>query len=240
MADVDAAPISGCVICYQEADRIADCLRSLSFCDEVVVVDSGSTDGTQAIVERHGARLLTNVPFPGHKQQKQFAVDQARHDFVFCLDADERCTPELAERIEQLRRLPERADGYETPRRNHYLGRILRFGLHVPDRKLRLFDRRVGRWGGRGQNPQRSSRNCDDDVSVRGRRRTGPARAGGGSQRQRRSGDHNWRAGTEETRSGGGSHRAHRARKAGAVPASAGPGIGVWGAAEPRKLSEIA
>lgn len=149
VAEVEAAPISGCVICYQEADRIADCLRSLSFCDEVVVIDSGSTDGTQAIVEQHGARLLTNVPFPGHKQQKQFAVEQARHDFVFCLDADERCTPELVERIEQLRRLPERADGYETPRRNHYLGRILRFGLHVPDRKLRLFDRRVGRWGGR-------------------------------------------------------------------------------------------
>jgi len=149
MAERAGAPISGCVICYQEADRIADCLRSLSFCDEVVVVDSGSTDGTQAIVEQHGARLLTNTPFPGHKQQKQFAIEQARHDTVFCLDADERCTPELAQRIVQLQQQGFAADGYETPRHNHYLGRILRFGLHVPDRKLRLFDRRKGRWGGR-------------------------------------------------------------------------------------------
>ncbi|MFN3244538.1 MAG: glycosyltransferase family 2 protein [Planctomycetota bacterium] len=164
MAEQPRTPISGCVICYQEADRIADCLRSLSFCDEVVVVDSGSTDGTQAIVEQLGARLITNTPFPGHKQQKQFAVEQARHDVVFCLDADERCTPELAARIAELQcdgrqgpgqqddgqqgdGLP--CDGYETPRHNHYLGRILRHGLHVPDRKLRLFDRRQGRWGGR-------------------------------------------------------------------------------------------
>lgn len=149
MAERSGAPISGCVICYQEADRIADCLRSLAFCDEVVVVDSGSTDGTQAIVEEFGARLITNTPFPGHKQQKQFAVEQAQHDLVFCLDADERCTPELAARIAELQRDGLQADGYETPRHNHYLGRILRFGLHVPDRKLRLFDRRKGRWGGR-------------------------------------------------------------------------------------------
>ena len=149
MSEAPLTPISGCVICYQEADRIGDCLRSLAFCDEVVVVDSGSTDGTQAIVERHGGRLLTKAPFLGHKQQKQFAVEQAQHPLVFCLDADERCTPELAARIEQLRRSGALADGYEMPRHNHYLGRILRYGLHVPDRKLRLFDRRKGRWGGR-------------------------------------------------------------------------------------------
>ncbi|MCK5943970.1 MAG: glycosyltransferase family 2 protein [Planctomycetes bacterium] len=149
MADAARAPISGCVICYQEADRIADCLRSLSFCDEVVVVDSGSTDGTPEIAERLGARLVSNAPFPGHKQQKQFAVEQARHDLVFCLDADERCTPELAARISVLQRDGLAADGYEMPRHNHYLGRMLRHGLHVPDRKLRLFDRRKGRWGGR-------------------------------------------------------------------------------------------
>jgi glycosyltransferase involved in cell wall biosynthesis len=147
-------PISGCVICYQEADRIADCVRSLAFCDEVVVVDSGSTDGTPAIAAQLGARVITNAPFPGHKQQKQFAVEQARHNWVFCLDADERCTEALAAAIRErqqqgFQQLGLPAAGYEMPRQNHYLGRVLRFGLHVPDRKLRLFDRRRGRWGGR-------------------------------------------------------------------------------------------
>jgi len=147
--DRRAAPISGCVICHQEADRIADCLRSLSFCDEVVVVDSGSTDGTREIAAGLGARVLVNVPFPGHREQKQFAVDQARHDHVFCLDADERCSPALQERVRQLQAAGLGADAYEMPRHNHYLGRISRHGLFVPDRKVRLFDRRRARWGGR-------------------------------------------------------------------------------------------
>ncbi len=148
MAEPRATPISGCVICWQEADRIADCIRSLSFCDEVIVVDSGSTDGTARIAAELGARVIVNEPFPGHREQKQRAVDHARHDHVFCLDADERCTPELAERV---RELAQRGLGpaYETPRRNHYLGAIPRHGLFVPDRKVRLFDRRHARWGGR-------------------------------------------------------------------------------------------
>ncbi len=143
------APISGCVISFQEADRIADCVRSLSFCDEVVVVDSGSTDGTQAIAKELGARILENLPFPGHRQQKQFAIEQAQHDLVFCLDADERCTEPLQAAVRELQAKGFAADGYEMPRHNHYLGRILKHGLHVPDRKLRLFDRRKGKWGGR-------------------------------------------------------------------------------------------
>lgn len=141
--------ISGCVICYQEADRIVDCVRSLAFCDEVVVVDSGSTDGTRAIAEGLGARVIENAPFPGHRQQKQFAVEQARFDHVLCLDADERCTPELQRRVQQLQRDGLPADAYEMPRRNHYLGAVPRHGLFVPDRKVRLFDRRRARWGGR-------------------------------------------------------------------------------------------
>lgn len=142
-------PISGCVICYQEADRIVDCVRSLAFCDEVVVVDSGSTDGTRELAAGLGARVLVNTPFPGHREQKQFAVEQARHDFVFCLDADERCTPELAAQVRAKAAAGLTADAYEMPRHNHYLGRISKHGLFVPDRKIRLFDRRRARWGGR-------------------------------------------------------------------------------------------
>jgi glycosyltransferase involved in cell wall biosynthesis len=136
------------VICHQEEDRIGDCLRSLAFCDEVVVVDSGSTDRTRDVAAGLGARVLTNVPFPGHREQKQFAVEQARHDWVFCLDADERASPELQAALAQRKAQGLRGAAYEMPRRNHYLGRPLRRGLFWPDRKLRLFDRRLARWGG--------------------------------------------------------------------------------------------
>jgi glycosyltransferase involved in cell wall biosynthesis len=148
VAEPVPTPISGCIICYQEADRIADCIRSLAFCAEVVVVDSGSTDGTQAIAHGLGARVLENRPFPGHRQQKQFAVDHARNDWVFCLDADERATPALQARLQALAAAGLAGAAYDMPRHNHYLGRVLRAGLHWPDRKVRLFDRRRARWGG--------------------------------------------------------------------------------------------
>lgn len=141
-------PISGCVISYNEADRIADCVRSLSFCDEVLVVDSGSTDGTLDIARDLGARVVVNKPFPGHREQKQLAIELARHDWVFCLDADERAMPPLVERIRALATAGLQGAAYETPRHNHFFGRILRHGLFVPDRKVRLFDRRQARWGG--------------------------------------------------------------------------------------------
>ncbi len=141
-------PLSGCVIAFQEADRIVDCVRSLAFCDEVVVLDSGSTDGTAELAAEAGARVSLRAPFPGHREQKQNAVDAARHDWVLCLDADERVTPALRAEIERLRAAGLRGAGYEMPRRNHYLGRVVRRGLFWPDRKLRLFDRRRARWGG--------------------------------------------------------------------------------------------
>ena len=141
-------PLSACVITYQEEDRIADCVRSLSFCDEVLVVDSGSSDRTREIAAAEGASVMTNTPFPGHREQKQLAVDRAAHDWVLCLDADERVTPELRDRLVALQQNGLDGVAYEMPRRNHYLGRVMRHGLVTPDRKIRLFDRRRARWGG--------------------------------------------------------------------------------------------
>jgi glycosyltransferase involved in cell wall biosynthesis len=140
--------VSGCVICHQEEDRIADCVRSLACCDEVVVVDSGSTDRTRERAAELGARVVVNTPFPGHKEQKQFAVDRAANDWVFCLDADERATQELQLGIAYLKSHGLRGAAYEMPRRNWYIGRPVRGGLFWPDRKIRLFDRRCARWGG--------------------------------------------------------------------------------------------
>ena len=141
-------PLSACVITFQEADRVEDCVRSMAFCEEVLVVDSGSTDGTREIAEAAGARVVTHTPFPGHRQQKQWAVEQAHHDWVLCLDADERVTEELRDSLVAAKRDGLRGAAYEMPRRNHYLGRVMRFGLVAPDRKVRVFDRRRARWGG--------------------------------------------------------------------------------------------
>jgi glycosyltransferase involved in cell wall biosynthesis len=146
--DVNAFPISGCVIAFQEEDRIADCVASLAFCDEVLVVDSGSEDRTRELAEAAGARVLVNTPFPGHKEQKQLAVDAATHDRVLCLDADERVTDALREEIEVLRSSGWPASAYEVERRNHYLGRVVNHGMFGPERKIRLFDRRQAKWGG--------------------------------------------------------------------------------------------
>ncbi len=142
-------PLSACIITRNEADRIEACLDSLAFCDDVVVVDSGSTDATRELAAAKGARVLERA-FDGYRSQKEFAVRQARHDWVLCLDADERVTPALRAAIEAAREAGfAGAAGYRFARLSEYLGRFLRHGNAYPDRVLRLFDRRRGGWCGR-------------------------------------------------------------------------------------------
>jgi len=132
-----------------EADRIGDCLASLDFCDEIVVVDSHSTDATRELAQAAGARVIEH-DWMGHRAQKQFAVEQATHDWILSLDADERLSTELREEIVALRETGfTGADGWEMPRLSHHLGTWIRYGSWYPNRQLRLFDRRRGRWGGR-------------------------------------------------------------------------------------------
>lgn len=142
------APLSACIISFQEEDRIETALESLWFCDEILVVDSHSTDRTREIAAARGARVIER-DWPGHVAQKEFAIRAARHDWVLCLDCDEELSAELSAEILELKaRGFAGADGYRFPRCAEYFGVWIRRGGWYPDRQLRLFDRRRGRWGG--------------------------------------------------------------------------------------------
>lgn len=140
--------ISAVIIAFNEAGDIAGAIESVKWCDEIVVVDSESTDDTRDIAEANGARVIVQ-PWLGFSDQKQFATHQARNDWVLSLDADERITPELRAEIETLFESGPAADGYSIPRLSVYMGREIRHSGWYPDRQLRLFDRRKGRWNRR-------------------------------------------------------------------------------------------
>ena len=142
----ERAAISACVITLNEADRIEACLRSLAWCDEVVVVDSHSTDDTRARAAALGARVIER-DWPGFAAQKEFAVRAAAHDWVLVVDADERLSEALRDELVALRAAGfAAAAGWTVPRCSQYLGRWIRHGTWYPDRSLRLFDRRRGRF----------------------------------------------------------------------------------------------
>ena len=139
-------PLTACVIAFNEQERIADCLRSLSWCDEIVVVDSHSTDATRDIAASAGVRVIER-DWPGYAAQKEIAARSATHDWVLCVDADERVSPPLITEIRALRDGGfAGAAGFEMPRCTRYLGAWIRHGTWYPDAQLRLFDRRRGRW----------------------------------------------------------------------------------------------
>jgi glycosyltransferase involved in cell wall biosynthesis len=140
-------PLSLVIIARDAAHELSDCLASAAFAAESVVVDSGSSDDTAAIAARCGARVIEHA-WEGFGPQKNFAVGQARHDWVLCLDADERVSPELAAAIAALfaRGTPGAAAAYTIARRNRFLGRWLAHGEGYPDWNVRLFDRRRARW----------------------------------------------------------------------------------------------
>ena len=139
--------ISAAIVARNEEANLDRALTSLSFCDEIVVVDSGSTDETVAVAERRGARVL-HRSWTGYADQKNFAASSAEHDWILSLDADEEVSRRLQDSIEALRRRgPDRA-GYEFPRLARYLGKWIRHGGWYPDRKVRLYDRRRASWRG--------------------------------------------------------------------------------------------
>ncbi|HEY8517860.1 MAG TPA: glycosyltransferase [Candidatus Binatia bacterium] len=144
----DRLPISCIIICGNEAHRIRDCLDSVSWCDEIVVVDSYSTDGTWDIVQEYTSNVARRA-WTGHVDQKQYALDRAKHRWVLNVDADECVSPGLREEIEEVLSHDGRGyDGFLIPRVVFYLGRWWWRGGWYPDRRLRLFRRENAIWGG--------------------------------------------------------------------------------------------
>ena len=177
--------ISATIITFNEADRIAEAIGSLSCCDEIIVVDSGSTDQTREIALARGARVI-ECPWKGYSRQKNFAAEQAHSDWILSIDADERLSMELADEIVYWKKSAAEGSGFEKacdphparqpreaparqgeasrndcraalsqgekavsmPRRVFYLGRWIKHSGWYPDRKIRLYDRRVCRWEG--------------------------------------------------------------------------------------------
>jgi len=139
--------ISAAIITYNEERNIARALESLRCCDEIVVVDSGSTDRTVELATKLGARVL-DVPWRGYAGQKNHAVECCQNDWVLSLDADEALSEALEAEIWQIKKNGPDCDAYTMPRMAQYLGRWILHSGWYPDRKVRLFDRRRAKWVG--------------------------------------------------------------------------------------------
>lgn len=141
-------PLSVTIIAKDEADRIGDAIRSVGFADEVVVLDSGSSDDTVAVARALGARVV-QTDWPGYVAQKNRALVYASHDWVLGLDADERVGPTLAAQIQGvLAQERPAAHGYRFARLSWWEGAPIRHGSWYPDARVRLFDRTRARWTG--------------------------------------------------------------------------------------------
>ena len=141
--------ISATIITFNEAENIRAAIESVAWADEVLVVDSQSSDATREIAEACGARVVCR-PWPGFTAQKEFAASTAANEWVFSLDADERVSSELRASVENLLFTSEDklADGYRVARRSFYMDRWIRGGGWYPDHQLRLYRRTRGRWEG--------------------------------------------------------------------------------------------
>jgi len=155
---VPPVPVTATVITLNEARNIRECLASLTWANEVIVVDSGSTDGTPELARAAGARVIERE-WPGYAAQKDFAASQAANDWILSVDADERVTPELAAEIQRTLEQPSGHAGFRIPRITFHLGRWIRHTDWYPDYQLRLYDRRQASW---------AKRRVHESVTARG------------------------------------------------------------------------
>ena len=133
------------VITYNEAASIRDTLQSVSWADEIIVIDSNSTDRTVEIAREYTSRVEVR-DWAGYGPQKNYAASLASHDWILSIDADERITPPLADEIRAVMRTGPSAQAYSLPRVSFYLGRWIRSTDWYPDFHVRLYDRRAARW----------------------------------------------------------------------------------------------
>ena len=140
--------LSVAIITYNEEKNIKRCIESVKgIADEIVVVDSLSTDKTCEIAKSLGAKVILQK-FLGHIKQKQLAVDNCKNDWILSLDADEALSKELQNEIKELLKEPLNYDAYKMPRLSFHLGRWIKHGGWYPDKKIRLFNRKKAYWGG--------------------------------------------------------------------------------------------
>ncbi len=139
--------ISATIITFNEERNIPRVMESLRCVDEIVVVDCGSTDRTVEIAAKLGARVI-EMPWRGYASQKNYASEQATHDWILSLDADEAVSEALEGELWQIKKNGPEFDAYTMPRLAHYLGRWILHSGWYPGRKVRLFDRRKARWVG--------------------------------------------------------------------------------------------
>lgn len=139
--------LSAIVLTRNEERNIGDCLSGLSWADEMLVVDSGSADRTVALAEKGGARVVVH-PFTDFASQRNFAIAQAKEDWILFIDADERVTPELSDEIKAVVTSSDTsgASVYALPRLNYFFGQRLRFADSRDDAPIRLFPRRQATW----------------------------------------------------------------------------------------------
>ncbi|CAI0877047.1 putative glycosyl transferase [Serratia quinivorans] len=131
--------LSVVIIAKNEAGLLPDCLQSVAWADEIVMLDSGSQDDSVAVAESLGAKVFTHVDWQGFGKQRQLAQSYASHDYILMIDADERVTPELRQSIEQTLTAPDDNQVYSCARRNLFLGRFMRHSGWYPDRVNRLY-----------------------------------------------------------------------------------------------------
>lgn len=139
--------ISATIITCNEERNLPRAIESLRCCDEILIVDSGSTDRTVELAQKFGARVL-EANWRGYAGQKNYASDQAAYDWILSIDADEALSEDLEAEIWQLKKNGTDCDAFTVPRLAQYLGRWILYSGWYPDRKIRLFNRTRARWVG--------------------------------------------------------------------------------------------